>query len=78
MGTILFTGDFRYNFKMVTENPILFPPKIRLNLTKPEEVEEMRGISIQIDEMIFDNTYCNENFKFEKEDQIVRQMIEII
>ena len=68
MGTILFTGDFRYNFSMITENHILFPPKIRLNAIKEEEVENMGGISIQVDEMIFDNTYCNKHFKFGKEE----------
>ena len=29
MGTILFTGDFRYEYAMVKENPILFPPRFR-------------------------------------------------
>ena len=38
MGTILFTGDFRYNFDMVRENPILFPPNLRSDLMKREEV----------------------------------------
>ena len=30
----------------------------------------MSGISIKVDEMIFDNTYCNKAFKFETEDAI--------
>jgi DNA cross-link repair 1B protein len=34
MGTILFTGDFRYNFDMVKENSILFPPEKRQGLNK--------------------------------------------
>ena len=38
----------------------------------------MFGISIKIDEMIFDNTYCNKAFKFEKEDAIALKMIAII
>lgn len=29
MGTILFTGDFRYEYAMVKENSILFPPQLR-------------------------------------------------
>jgi Cft2 family RNA processing exonuclease len=29
MGNILFTGDFRYEYAMVRENPILFPPHLR-------------------------------------------------
>ena len=64
MGTILFTGDFRYNFNMVLENNILFPPEMRKKNKKQEEVEKMAGISLKIDEMIFDNTYCNQAFKF--------------
>jgi mRNA degradation ribonuclease J1/J2 len=38
MGTILFTGDFRYNFDMVRENTILFPPANRNGLNKKEVV----------------------------------------
>ena len=38
----------------------------------------MFGISIKIDEMIFDNTYCNKAFKFETEDAIALKMIAII
>ena len=64
MGTILFTGDFRYEYAMVKENPILFPLKNRNRESKQERVESMHGISIKIDEMIFDNTYCNEHFRF--------------
>jgi DNA cross-link repair 1B protein len=29
MGTILFTGDFRYEYSMVQENSILFPLHLR-------------------------------------------------
>lgn len=38
----------------------------------------MQGISIKVDEMIFDNTYCNQVFKFEKEPAIAEKMIKII
>ncbi len=38
----------------------------------------MFGISIKIDEMIFDNTYCNKAFKFETQDAIALKMIAII
>lgn len=38
----------------------------------------MSGISIKVDEMIFDNTYCNKAFKFETEDAIALKMIAII
>ena len=35
----------------------------------------MRGIGLHIDEMVFDNTYCNENFKFGVESDILKMMI---
>ena len=38
----------------------------------------MSGISVKIVEMIFDNTYCNEAFRFETEPFIVEKMIKII
>ena len=38
----------------------------------------MQGIAIQIDEMIFDNTYCNNNFKFGLQEEIVDLMKNII
>jgi hypothetical protein len=49
---------------MVKDNPQLFPPRLREGQEKKEIVEQLRGISIKIDEMIFDNTYCNAAFKF--------------
>ncbi|CAD8125997.1 unnamed protein product [Paramecium sonneborni] len=62
MGTILHTGDFRYNKSMITQNPILFP----------------QYQSIQIDELIFDNTYCDPMFNFPTADIVAQQMIKII
>lgn len=38
----------------------------------------MSGISVHIDEMIFDNTYCNEVFQFEQDDIIAEKIIKII
>jgi DNA cross-link repair 1B protein len=78
MGTILFTGDFRYEWAMVKENPILFPPRLRDFHEKRETVEQMQGISLPVDEMIFDNTYCNPAFSFGLEPQIAEQMVAII
>lgn len=31
----------------------------------------MKGIAVQIDEMIFDNTYCNSVFKFGLQEEVV-------
>jgi mRNA degradation ribonuclease J1/J2 len=78
MGTVLFTGDFRYEYAMVTENPLLFPPRLREGQCKQEEVEQMRGIAVKVDEMVFDNTYCNKAFQFETEPAIVEKMAAII
>jgi len=38
----------------------------------------MHGIAINVDEMIFDNTYCNSHFKFGLEKDIVKMMVDII
>lgn len=38
----------------------------------------MRGISMEIDEMIFDNTYCNNYFKFGLQEEVLELMIGII
>jgi len=31
MGRILFTGDFRFSKKMVIDNPLLFPPRLKFS-----------------------------------------------
>lgn len=38
----------------------------------------MEGISLHVDEMIFDNTYCNQVFNFQTEKFIIQKMIKII
>ncbi len=38
----------------------------------------MEGISLHVDEMIFDNTYCNQVFNFQTEQYIAQKMIKII
>lgn len=38
----------------------------------------MSGISLHVDELVFDNTYCNEFFKFGVESEILKMMIELI
>ncbi|KRX05791.1 hypothetical protein PPERSA_02323 [Pseudocohnilembus persalinus] len=70
MGTIFNTGDFRFNQKMIDENPVLFP--------KDKRNKSNYDISIQVDEMIFDNTYCNPYFKFPKFEVVLQRMIQII
>ena len=41
-------------------------------------VEQMQGISLKIDEMIFDNTYCHPMFSFGLEAEITHKIIDII
>ncbi|KAM3132027.1 hypothetical protein pb186bvf_015911 [Paramecium bursaria] len=57
MGTILHTGDFRFNPSMLDYKLLL---------------------SKSIDEMIFDNTYCNPEFDFPTEPIVTKQIIDII
>ncbi len=56
MGTIIHTGDFRFHQGMITDNPVLYP----LNLRTPDFAK----CSIHVDEVIFDNTFCDPVFKF--------------
>ena len=43
---------------MIYENPILYPPEMRTS--------DLAKCSIPIDELIYDNTYCDPIFKFPK------------
>lgn len=48
MGTILYTGDFRFNREMLDYKPLFNSDKT----------------AIHLDEMILDNTYCDQVFRF--------------
>ena len=56
MGTILYTGDFRFNQGMVDNNCVLFPEAVR--------DQDPAKKSIHIDELIFDDTFCDPLFRF--------------
>ena len=56
MGTILHTGDMRFHLGMIIDNGILFPPERR--------TPDLAKCSIPVDELIFDNTFCDPIFKF--------------
>jgi DNA cross-link repair 1B protein len=56
MGTILETGDMRFSMRMFEENPILYPPQLR--------TADYAKCSIHVDELIYDNTFCDPIFKF--------------
>ena len=60
MGTILHTGDFRFS-PLMLRNPILYP-------VGPSSSTSALGKgvrpSIHVDELVYDNTYCDPIFKF--------------
>jgi DNA cross-link repair 1B protein len=74
MGTILFTGDMRFRKEMIEENPILYPPE----LVEKQRAKGYEKCSIHVDEVIFDNTYCDPIFNFPTRDIAAKQMIAII
>ncbi|CAK94931.1 unnamed protein product (macronuclear) [Paramecium tetraurelia] len=69
-GTILHTGDMRFNMEMIPKNPQLYPPQ---NISN-----ENGKCSIDIDELILDNTYCDPIFKFPNRDEAFKMLCEII
>ena len=69
-GTILHTGDMRFNLSMVQTNPILYPEHLRNS--------NYSGISIPIDEMILDNTFCDPIFKFPTRSVALKMIYDVI
>lgn len=65
--TILYTGDFRFT-KELFKNSILYP------IHKPEE----KGISIPIDHLIMDNTFCDTKYIFPDIDEAFLLIYKII
>jgi len=70
MGTILHTGDLRFDEKLIYENPSLYPKELRN--------KELKNCSIHIDELIFDNTFCDPIFQFGKRDEALKEIKEVI
>ena len=56
MGTILYTGHFRFSTKMLSELKELYPIENRNS--------QNDDVAIDIDELIMDATYCDPIFKF--------------
>lgn len=56
MGNILHTGDMRFSDSFFDECSSLYPKELRTN--------DLKKCSIPIDELIFDNTYCDPIFIF--------------
>lgn len=60
----------RFNMEMIPKNPHLYPPQNNSN--------ENGKCSIDIDELILDNTYCDPIFKFPNRDEAFKMLCEII
>ena len=56
MGTILHTGDMRFSDSFFDQCSYLYPKHLRTS--------DLKKCSIKIDELIFDNTFCDPIFKF--------------
>ena len=69
MGTVLHTGDFRFDPKML-ENPWLCPAE-RRNPT-------MRAITVDVDYLHLDNTFANPEYDFPSRDEAYAGLKSII
>ncbi len=70
-GRYLHTGDLRFNEYMWSEYKYLYPPELSPG---PEGLPR----SIQIDELILDNTYCDPIFDFPKREKCLRMAVDVI
>ena len=84
MGTILHTGDMRFSDSFFDECTYLYPKELRTS--------DLKKCSIHIDELTFDNTYCDpifvfptrvffeeiKNIKFDIKEKVFEDMKEII
>lgn len=73
-GRIFHTGDFRFDEKMFHECTTLYPSSLGHHSPPWQHIPK----SLQIDELILDNTYCDPIFQFPKRDRCVREIISII
>lgn len=71
MGTFFHTGDFRFDDYMFKEYKQLYPNPTDFRIPNIPR-------SIQIDELILDNTYCDPIFQFPKRVKCVKSIIGII
>ena len=69
MGRVLHTGDFRFHEQMF-DNPLLFPPEKRN--------KDQKGISIDIDFLMLDNTFANPEYDFPLREVAYQSLVDII
>ena len=70
MGTVLHTGDMRFDEKLIYQNPILYPRDLRN--------KELKNCSIPVDECIFDNTFCDPIFQFGTKEKALEEIKDVI
>lgn len=70
MGTILHTGDMRFENKIIYDNPTIYPKELR--------TKDLKFCSIHIDELIFDNTFCDPIFQFAKREEALKEIMQVI
>ncbi len=65
MGSVLYTGDFRFNRELFQGYTQLYPP-LKAN-------PEFKKCSIPIDCLYLDNTFLNPRFNFPKQDEALAE-----
>lgn len=70
MGTVLYTGDIRFDREVFQNYNLLYPPEIRN--------EEFVGCSKHIDLLYVDNTFLKKKFNFPKRNVVLEQTLAFI
>lgn len=70
MGTILYTGDIRFDREVFQKYQLIYPPELRN--------EEFVGCSKQIDLLYVDNTFLKRKFNFPKREEVLEMALKYI
>jgi mRNA degradation ribonuclease J1/J2 len=70
MGTILYTGDIRFDRKVFEKYELLYPPEVRN--------EEFVGCCKHIDLLYVDNTFLKRKFNFPKRQEVLEMTLKYI